>query len=452
MREHALALKKGESGRFSALDELPGDWWSLAENEPGGYQYRTVVQVLGKRVECMLDGCAGANHVTEELLVGMLNGIASGAPVPLKGAAVLRVTLLEGKTPEEARAGPEIFVRCKIAARGSSDWHGLILGGRALDCASRMGLGFRPGPEHHILDTLSIRIPRCEDYTRVRKDRAYAFEARLSSLDGAGCSEPGGTDRELLRYSGAEPLELAPGDGVLVPVEREVQSSADGSLTEAVFPVDCGVEAVPGLWTTGPQKDSFSSRPRSSTTRSSLATLSQRSGRSEELPGVRLVLQDSRTAECLHSRRCFQRPGCCYRPVWVRLIRAPSGGPHGGHLPGKRARGELVVGCTRPQSGGGVPARTSSRRLPLRTSLLRPACCSGRATPGACGTLGTSVAARAWRSVGTSLLRSALRSSGRGAARSGQAGSKARRRSGLSVRLRLGMPAQRTLPPILATT
>ena len=65
-------------------------------------------------------------------------------------------------------------------------------------------------------------------------------------MDGAGCFEPGGTDRELLRYSGAEPLEL-----VLVPVEREVQSSADGSLTEAVFPVDCGVEAVPGLWTTG---------------------------------------------------------------------------------------------------------------------------------------------------------------------------------------------------------
>ena len=105
-----------------------------------------------------------------------------------------------------------------------------------------MGLGFRPGPEHHILDTLSCRIPRCE---------LGLHEARLSSLDGAGCFEPGGADRELLRYCGAEPLELAPGDGVLVPVEREVQSSADGSLTEAVFPVDCGVEAVPGLWTTG---------------------------------------------------------------------------------------------------------------------------------------------------------------------------------------------------------
>ena len=82
--------------------------------------------------------------------------------------------------------------------------------------------------------------------TRFRKDRAYAFEARLSSLDGAGCSEPGGTDRELLRYSGAEPLELAPGDGVLVPVEREVQSSADGSLTEAVFPGRRGVRSPRG--------------------------------------------------------------------------------------------------------------------------------------------------------------------------------------------------------------
>ena len=306
VREHALALKKGESGRFSGLDELPGDWWSLAENEPGGYQYRTVVQVLGKRVECMLDGCAGANHVTEELLVGMLNraaelgiGTDRGPPVSSREAGKVGPSRVrsrhslrragafkgrgrppghpsarEGKTPEEARAGPEIFVRCKIAARGSSDWRGLILGGRALDCASRMGLGFRPGPEHHILDTLSIRIPRCEDYTRVRKDRAYAFEARLSSLDGAGCSEPGGTDRELLsRYSGAEPLELAPGDGVLVPIEREVQSSADGSLTEAVCPVDCGVEAVPGLWTTG-----AAARPRSSTTRSSLVTSSPRSG------------------------------------------------------------------------------------------------------------------------------------------------------------------------------
>ena len=58
------------------MDELPQDWWHLAENEAGGYQYRTVVQVLDKKVETMLDGCAGANHITEELLMGMLNWAA----------------------------------------------------------------------------------------------------------------------------------------------------------------------------------------------------------------------------------------------------------------------------------------------------------------------------------------------------------------------------------------
>ena len=99
----------------------------MVENEPGGYQYRTVVKVIDRKVETMLDGCAGSNHVTEELVAGMLNraadlgigpedrrfpvirfekwaypeyvrGIAAGSPVPLKGAVVLRVTLLQGWT------------------------------------------------------------------------------------------------------------------------------------------------------------------------------------------------------------------------------------------------------------------------------------------------------------------------------------------------------------------
>ena len=83
-----------------------------------------------------------------------------------------------------------------------------------------MGLGFRPGPDFHVLDTLGIRMPRCEDHSKTRKDRASAFEARLSSLDDASCTEPGGGSRELLRYDGEEPLELSPGDGVLVPVMR----------------------------------------------------------------------------------------------------------------------------------------------------------------------------------------------------------------------------------------
>ena len=87
----------------------------------------------------MLDGCAGSNHVTEELVVGVLNhakslgigtedprfpivkferwvhpefvhGIAAGSPVPLKGAAVIRVRLLEGKAVDSATEGPEIFI------------------------------------------------------------------------------------------------------------------------------------------------------------------------------------------------------------------------------------------------------------------------------------------------------------------------------------------------------
>ena len=251
--------------RCSALREKSSPLWTsclqtggIAENEAGGYQYRTVVQVLDKKVETMLDGCAGANHITEELLMGMLNraaelgigtndrrfpvvclekwvhpefvhGIAFGAPVPLKGAAVLWVTLLKGKTSETARPGPEIFVRCKIAA------HGLIL-----DCAGRMGLGFKPGPETHVLDTLGVQIPRCEDLTRTRKDRAYAFEARLSSLDSPTSREPGGEDREFLRFDGEESLELAPGDGVLVPVRRGAKTSADDSLSIRGRGVLCG--------------------------------------------------------------------------------------------------------------------------------------------------------------------------------------------------------------------
>ena len=72
-----------------------------------------------------------------------------------------------------ATEGPEIWVRCKVAARGTSDWHGLILGGRALDCEAKRGLGFRPGPDCHILDSLGIQVPRCEDNTNARQDRAY---------------------------------------------------------------------------------------------------------------------------------------------------------------------------------------------------------------------------------------------------------------------------------------
>ena len=215
---------KGGQGShpFTELDQLPADWWKVVQNERGGYQYKTITKVLGTPVETMLDGCAGSNHVTEELVVSILNkaaslglkpedkgfpiiqfekwiyqefvhGIASGSPVPLRGAVVLRVRLQEGTDPLKCTDGPEIFLRCKIASRGTSDWHGLIIGGRALDCEARRGLGFRPGPNAHIFDSLGVHMPRCEDLSAERKDRAYAFESVISSVDSglAGSSEPG---------------------------------------------------------------------------------------------------------------------------------------------------------------------------------------------------------------------------------------------------------------------
>ena len=276
----SLSKPAGDKPRFGSLDDIPKDWFHLAENEPGGYQYKSVVSVLDRRVKVMLDGCAGSNHITEELVIGMLNraadlgikpedkgfpiirferwpypeyvhGIASGAPVPLRGAVVLRVRLLEGTSAESARDGPEIFVRCKIAAKGTSDWHGLILGGRALDCQAKLGLGFRPGPDAHIFDSLGIKVPRCEDNSRTRRDRAYPFISTLSSVDVFDGMEPGGDERQLLRYQGNESLTLDVGEGALIPVVRDACPVLDGSLCESVLPVEGAVEAVPGIWGSG---------------------------------------------------------------------------------------------------------------------------------------------------------------------------------------------------------
>ena len=132
-----------------SLDELPQDWWLIADNEAGGYQYRSVVRVLGKNVETMLDGSARSNRVTEELVVGMLNHAKSlgiGAedprfpivrfkrcvlnvgcvqtscmgllPVQLKGAAVICVRLLEGRTIEDAKEGPRSSCDVRSPRRG----------------------------------------------------------------------------------------------------------------------------------------------------------------------------------------------------------------------------------------------------------------------------------------------------------------------------------------------
>ena len=272
-------------GKVTSLDELPTEWWSVVDNASGGYQYKTLTEICGARVETMLDGCAGSNHVTEELVCGMLNkakemglkpddpkfpvvqmerwvhaeavhGIAASSPVPLKGAVVMRVTLLEGFTPEDCKPSHEILVRAKISAKGRSDWHGLILGGRSLDCQSRGGLGFRPGPTTHMLDTLGIGMPRVEHIVQ-RPDRAYVARSVISSLD--SCVWVAGEEAKgVLVLDSQEVLELGPDDGALVPVKRVSVTAglgedlvAGAGALEALLPVEGKVEAVPGMWPSG---------------------------------------------------------------------------------------------------------------------------------------------------------------------------------------------------------
>ena len=283
----------GASKALTSLDEIPKAWWKVVENERGGYQYKTVTKVLDKRVETLLDGGAGSNHVTEELVVSILNraaalglkpddsrfpiiqfeqwvypeyvhGIASGSPVPLKGSVVLRVRLQEGNSVEKSVDGHELFVRCKIAAKGTSDWHGLILGGRALDCEARHGLGFRPGPQSHILDTLGVRIPRCEDSSVERKDRAYVLQSVISAFDATlqDADEPGSGRRAPVVFAGDEEVQLLPGEGALVPVCVEEDFLCDASQCQAVLPIEGRIEVVPGLWDTGSRKGMVLVTPR----------------------------------------------------------------------------------------------------------------------------------------------------------------------------------------------
>ena len=76
-----------------------------------------------------------------------VHGIAaSKGPVPLKGAVVMRVTLLEGFTPEDCKPSHEILVRAKISAKGRSDWHGFNPGRSFLGLPVARGTWFPPWP------------------------------------------------------------------------------------------------------------------------------------------------------------------------------------------------------------------------------------------------------------------------------------------------------------------
>ena len=162
-------------------------------------------------METLLDGGAGVNSVTEEIVVGAINhahargiyhnhenypivqlerwpreervtGIVAGQHVQILGAVLMRVEMPElGK-----ETGPVIWVRAKIFAAGQSDWHGLILGGRALDSPKLGGLGFRPTPTGHAFESLGIMMDRLEDLLQggYPSDDAYRMQVEVESAPG----------------------------------------------------------------------------------------------------------------------------------------------------------------------------------------------------------------------------------------------------------------------------
>ena len=76
-----------------------------------------------------------------------MRGIAKDKVVPIVGMVVLRLQFKQ----LDGQPSKEIKVRCKILGKGHSDWLGVILGGKTLDCGDHGGLGFRPGPRAHVL-------------------------------------------------------------------------------------------------------------------------------------------------------------------------------------------------------------------------------------------------------------------------------------------------------------
>ena len=103
----------------------------------------------------------------------LVMGIAAGKPLTLAGSAILRVNFcdIDSRVPDA-----EVLIRCKIFPRGSTDWHGLIIGAEALDCAERGGLGHRVTERAHVFDGIGIKCHRTETLNSGRTDKAYSMQ------------------------------------------------------------------------------------------------------------------------------------------------------------------------------------------------------------------------------------------------------------------------------------
>ena len=160
--EHAASQRAPDQTKkpkvLKKLSDLPKKCWTEKENESRGCQYCARIRFGPVVLDVMFDSGAGLNTIPEAALLSIINacevagirmsderhpvveleswaheesckGVASGASVPLIGAVILAMTLVDrnnGKTKT-------ISARFKILKSGTTDWVPTILGGMAVD-------------------------------------------------------------------------------------------------------------------------------------------------------------------------------------------------------------------------------------------------------------------------------------------------------------------------------
>ena len=296
-----LQMPKGGGGppalsqSITTLSELPNRCWTEERHDDSGTQFFTQVKVGKAYHELMLDTGSGVNSVTEELIVQILNeqaaagvklndprhpikqlgkwrhketlrGVAGGAAVPLLGTVIVELNMIEvGKDD-----GPKILARFKITKKGTTDWVGWILGARALDSSGRGGLGFMPMDHTHSFSTLGIQMERTEAPGGEKIDECYAtrvFPIRCAMVDSdaeeeyaAPARPDAGTVQEhadtvgiAVVYEG-DPITLSEGEGAWIPVVTAAAVKDDGQMMVVLPSVGSPVEAVPGIWDSGNER------------------------------------------------------------------------------------------------------------------------------------------------------------------------------------------------------
>ena len=195
MRAEAVYQVQPGAGHIRSLADLPRAAWTRVARPSSGYNYRTMMEVAGLRLETLLDTGAATSVIAEETVVEIFHaspgmdplpivtleewgepdeatGVARGAPLRIIGSVVLLVVLLgiDGRRVEQP-------FRFKIFGAGCCGWRGLIIGGPALEQAP-LGVGYRPSLAGHVFEKIGLVLPRLEE-SRV-----------LSRVDTLGCIFP----------------------------------------------------------------------------------------------------------------------------------------------------------------------------------------------------------------------------------------------------------------------